>query len=160
MLRALIARELPDGDTEFTVERFRRVAEDCLEFLSDHGFHRATEAEQTTTTRGTYVLLGRHVGFVFSADLRDRSVGARVVKVVEAQVVDNSAGGYSSDLYRHLVTHEGYRGGPAGPRDTPPPESVRSPLEDQIQGWARLLRHAGQRLMEDDDQSLPPSADR
>ena len=154
------ACELPDVETDFTVERFRRIAEDRLAFISDHGFHRAREVEHTTTTLGTYVLLGRHVGFVFSADVRDRSVGARVVKVVDAQMVEHIPGGYSSDLYRHLVTHEGSRGGPAAPRRTPPSESVRSPLEDQIEGWARLLTHAGQRLLEDDDQSLPPLADR
>ena len=153
-------RELADGETDFTVERFRRVAEDRLGFLIDHGFRRATEAEQTTTTFCTYVLLGSHVGFVFGADFRDRAVGARVVKVVDSQVVDNMSGGYSSDLYLHLVTHEGYRGSPAGPRGTPPSESVRSSLEHQIEGWARLLRHAGQRLIEDDDQSLPPMSDR
>jgi hypothetical protein len=161
VFRALTSGELFDDEPDFSVERFRRVAEDRLGFLSAYGFHRATELEDTMSALGTYVLLGRHVGFVFSVDLRDLAVGADVVKVVDGQVNDdNMAGGYCSDIYGHLITHEGYRGRQSGPRDTSPSDSVLSPLEYQVEGWARLLRHAGQRLLADDDQSLPPLADR
>jgi hypothetical protein len=123
-------------------------------FLEDRGFRRTRALESETSLLGTAVYLGRHVGFIFSVDLRDQCVDARVVKVVDGHICDNTVGGYSSDVFGHLVKQCGYRGSPSGPNDphAAPPES---PLARMVEGWASLLLHAGEPLLQDAPGSMP-----
>ena len=61
---------------------FRAAADKWLTpFLASHGFRRETSLEEQSPTYASVVYLGKHVGFVFSYDLRDDTVADRVVKV-------------------------------------------------------------------------------
>ena len=123
-------------------------------FLERYGFHRAPALEETTSLLGTVVFLGGHVGFIVSVDLRDKCVDTRVVEVVDGHVRDNLAGGYSSDLFLHLVKHRGYRGRPAGTVGAGS-RVFESALERMVDGSARLLSDAGESLLRDTPESLP-----
>src|SRR4030095_9308639 len=115
------------------------------------GFHRQQNLEETLPTNGTVVYLGRNVGFIFSLDVRDQCVDAQVVKVTDGQIKRNWEGGYSSDLFMHLVRHAGYRGTRSrGQRE--PGESSLRPMLDR---WAELLRQAVQSLLSDRPDALP-----
>ena len=98
----------------FTVEEFRRLSLIQLSFLEGDGFHRVSNLEETKSTYGTVVYLGKNVGFVFSLDVRGQCVDAQVVKVRDGQMKRNWEGGYSSSLVSHLVRYCGYRGKPKG----------------------------------------------
>ena len=154
-----LTSEEPSDAPEFTVQQFRDIAQEKYRFVMERGFHRVRDIEETNPVLGTFVLLGTHVGFIFSLDLRDRDVGARVVKVVDGRVRDNMNGGYSSDIFQHLVVHSGYRGGPAGPSSTggPTDPPLERRLDRLVDGWAQLLRHAGGSLLQDSNESLPPT---
>src|SRR5262245_15137956 len=138
------------SNSEFTVEQFRAVALDRFSFMEGKGFHRTPSLEETTPTSGTVVYLGSNVGFIFSLDVRDECVDGQVVKVRDGQMKRNWEGGYSSDIFTHLVRHAGYRGSPRGPG-----EPGKSRLEHMIDGWAELLKQAGQTLLSDRADSLP-----
>ena len=138
--------------SQITVEQFRTLALDRFGFLEAKGFHRVQSLEETTSTSGTVVYLGENVGFVFSLDVRDQCVDGQVVKVRDGQIKRNWEGGYSSDVFTHLVKHAGYRGRPAGSGERKAGESV---LQRMIDGWADLLKQAGQSLLSDTSDSLP-----
>jgi hypothetical protein len=143
------------SNSQITVEEFRILALERFRFLEDFGFRRAPSLEEASPTGGTVVYLGKHVGFIFSLDVRDQCVDAQVVKVLDGQMKRRWEGGYSSGLFMHLVRHTGYRGGmPRSSGDTPS-QAGRSALRQMIDGWAELLKHAGQTLLNDRPDSLP-----
>ncbi len=135
---------------EFTVEQFRAVALVRFSFLQANGFHREPSMEETTPTGGTVIYLGKNVGFIFSLDMRDQCVDGQVVKVRDGQIKRIWEGGYSADLFTHLVRHAGYRGGRGGSGKTKKPA-----LEQMVDGWAELLKQAGRFLLSDKPESLP-----
>lgn len=136
--------------SQFTVERFRVLVLDTFSFLEAKGFHRVPGLEETSSTSGTVVYLGKHVGFVFSLDVRDQCVDAQVVKVRDGQMKRNWEGGYSSDVFTHLVRYAGYRGRPAGAST-----AEKAALKGMVDGWAELLKQAGESLLSDRPDSLP-----
>ncbi len=138
------------GASNFTVEQFRILALDKFSFLEANGFHRESALEETSSTSGSVVYLGKYLGFVFSLDVRDQCVDAQVVKVCDGQMVRNWEGGYSSGVFTHLVKHVGYRGRPAGVSP-----SEKSGLDGMIDVWVELLRKAGESLLSDRPESLP-----
>jgi hypothetical protein len=143
------------SNLQFTVEQFRTSALEKLTFLEGNGFNRVSSLEQTSPTSGTIVYLGKHVGFVFSLDVRDQCVDAQVVKVKDGQMKRNWEGGYSSDIFSHLVKYAGYRGSPGGSRKLPQNDASQADLQRMIDGWAELLKEAGQSLLSDKLESLP-----
>jgi len=136
--------------SQFTVEQFRALALEKFSFLEAKGFHRVPGLEETTPTGGTVVYMGKHVGFIFSLDVRDQCVDAQVVKVSDGQMKRNWEGGYSSGLFTHLVRHTGYRGSLVGASTT-----GKATLEGMVDGWAELLKQAGESLLSDRPDSLP-----
>lgn len=140
------------SDSQITVEQFRSLALDRFGFLEANGFHRVQSVEETTPTGGTVVYLGKNVGFIFSLDVRDQCVDGLVVKVRDGQMKRNWEGGYSSDVFMHLVKHAGYRGRPSGSGQRKVGESA---LQRMIDGWVNLLKQAGQSLLNDNSDSLP-----
>jgi hypothetical protein len=138
-----------------TIERFREIAPQRLKILEGNGFTRKTSLEDVTPTTSTIVYLGQHVGFVFSFDVRDQCVDAEVVKVKNGQMLRNWDGGYSADIFAHLVRHEGYRGNPAAKANHNSETSNGKSLEKMIDAWIGLLNRAGQTLFEDEPSSLP-----
>jgi len=137
------------SDSSFTVDEFQSVAATHLSFLEAHGFARDPFLEERKSTYGTVVYRGKHLAFVFSCDVRDQSIDASVVKVENGQLRGGDAGGYSSDLFMHLVNKEGYRGG-VGIEDS----SEGSCPEKMLAGWATLLRTKGQLLLADEPDSV------
>lgn len=135
-----------------TVEEFRAVASEVFGFLEARGFRRARDLEQTTPTTGSVIYLGRNVGFVFSLDVRDQCVDGQVVRVVDGQLRRRWEGGYSCNVFTHLVKHEHYRGGRTGRgRD----EDTESSIVRMVVGWAEMLREAGESLLSDRSDALP-----
>jgi hypothetical protein len=138
-------------DSGFTVEKLRAVALARLSFLEGIGFHRTPSRETTDSTGGTVVYLATHVGLIFSLDIRDECVDGMVVRVRDGRMTRNwEAGGYSSNIFTHLVRHAGYRGEVKNPG-----QQRESILVQQVEGWAELLKHAGQTLLSDRLDSLP-----
>jgi hypothetical protein len=142
-------------NSQFTVEQFRKASLEKLSFLERKGFHRVPGAEQTSPTGGTVVYLGKHVGFIFSLDVRDQCVDGQVVKVQDGQMKRNLEGGYSSDIFNHLVKYAGYRGKSAGSSRAAKNETNEGALERMMTGWVELLQGAGQLLLTDKSESLP-----
>lgn len=140
---------------QITVDQFRTLALERFAFLEDLGFQRAPSLEESSPTGGTVVYLGEHVGFIFSLDLRDQVVGAQVVKVEEGRMKRIWEGGYSADLFMHLVKFAGYRGGFAHTAEPGAGPGAKSELELMINGWAELLKKSGQTLLNDQLDSLP-----
>ncbi len=138
------------SNSQITVEQFRTLALDRFSFLEGKGFHRVPSLEETTPTSGTVVYLGNNVGFIFSLDVRDQCVDGQVVRVRDGQIKRNWEGGYSSDIFTHLVNHAGYRGRPRGSS-----EAGKSSLEQMTDGLVELLKQAGQSLLSDRADSLP-----
>lgn len=139
-------------DEQFTVDEFRKLALESFGFLESKGFRRMQNLEETSPTGGTLVYLGKHVGFVFSLDLRDECVDAQVVKVLGGQFKPNWEGGYSSDIFLHLVKHQGYRGKPVPSRAAGSAGS--GTLKKMVDSWADMLKHGGLSLLNDNDHSL------
>lgn len=137
---------------QITIDQFRALALQRFSFLEDLGFHRAQSLEETSPTGGTLVYLGEHVGFIFGLDLRDQVVDAQVVKVKDGQMKRNWEGGYSANIFMHLVTHAGYRGGAAERKAI---AAAQPGLERMIAGWVELLKESGQTLLSDQPDSLP-----
>ena len=120
------------------------------------GFHRAVKFEETSPTIGTMVYLGQHVGFVFSLDVRDQCVDAQVVKVQAGQLKRNWEGGYSSNIFNHLVKYVDFRGSPSGSQNLATDSTGQSAVERMIDRWVELLKVSGQSLLKDRPESLPP----
>ncbi len=139
------------SNPKFTVEQFRDLALDRFSFLETTGFHRRPDLEENSPTSGTVIYLGKHVGFIFSLDVRDQCVDAQIMKVRDRQMKRNWEGGYSSDLFTHLVRYAGYRGRPAGSTEA----AGKAAVERMVEGWAELLKQFGQPLLSDRPDSLP-----
>ncbi len=129
-----------------SIEKFLETAPKKLTWLVGKGFTRVKELEKTSPTMTTLVYCGENVAFEFSLDVRDQCIDAEVIKVKCGQLLRNSDGGYSSDIFNHLVKYEGYRGSPTG-------ELVKSPgsskLDQAIDGWISLIDTAGSTLISD-----------
>ena len=138
-------------NSNITVEAFRQSAPAKLQWLVDRGFKRVKGLERETATMGTLVYLGDNIGFEFSFDVRDQCVDAEVVKVNKGLPQRNCDGGYSRDIYGHLVEVERYRGSPTGSFDG---SSRESKLDNAITGWLSLLEVAGASLLNDHPESL------
>ncbi len=134
-----------------TVEEFRELAAVKLGWLIDRGFDRVKNFEQVTPTTGTLVYCGKHVAFEFSLDARDQCVDAEVIKVENGSLCRNWDGGYSKDIFAHLVAVEGYRGSPTGTIKTPVSSSK---ISQAIAEWSSLLENAGSNLLADRPDSL------
>jgi hypothetical protein len=137
------------------IEQFRKLVVDRLGFLVGLGFHRAPNFEETSATGCTVIYLGKNVGFVFSLDLRDWVVDAQVVKVRDGHMKRLWEGGYSSNLFMHLVKHTGFRGSRTEPAGRPRSEFDLAAIERMIDRWADLLTRHGQTLTRDQSDSLP-----
>ena len=129
-----------------SIEAFQELAPKKLIWLVEKGFRRAREFEKKSTTMATLVYCGNNVAFEFSLDVRDQCVDAEVIQVKDGRLLRNWDGGYSSDLYNHLVKYEGYRGKPTGTRIKSP---ELSELDWAIDGWISLLDTAGSTLLKD-----------
>lgn len=129
-----------------SIKEFLELAPKKLIWLVERGFRRAKELEKTSPTMATLVYRGEYIAFEFSLDVRDQCVDAEVITVKGGQLLRNQDGGYSSDIYNHLVKHEGYRGGPAG-NVTISPKS--SKLDQAVEGWISLIDTAGAKLLTD-----------
>lgn len=138
------------GET-ISVEEFRYSAPSKLSWLIERGFNRSEDLEKTTSTMGTLVYRGQHVAFEFSLDVRDQCVDAEVIRIENGTLQRNWDGGYSSDIFNHLVKKEGYRGSPTGTLDKSSPGSK---LDRAIDGWLSLLKTAGSNLLSDRLESL------
>lgn len=138
-----------------SIEIFLLFSPKWLDPLETMGFQRMRDLEKISPTMATLVYLGEHVGFVFSFDIRDQCIDAEVVKVKNKKMFHNWDGGYSSNIFSHLVKYEGYRGGPKGANWSPTSNVSKEPLEQSIKGWLNLLKTAGERLLRDNIDSLP-----
>lgn len=143
------------SDAQFTIDKFRKFGLESFGFLESKGFRRMQHLEATSPTSGTLVYMGKHVGFVFSLDLRDKCVDAEVVKVLAGQLRPNSPDGYSSNIFSHLVKYQHYRGKSAQSRAAISDDSGSTTLQEMINGWADLLKLSGVSLLDDNERSLP-----
>jgi hypothetical protein len=128
---------------------FRSLCAERTRFLEDRGFRRIPEWEHCSTTMCSVVYLGRHIGFVFSLDMRDDCVDLRLVQLSEGTLESAWASRREVDLYDYLVKTRGYRGAPA-PIRLP---STQTPQTDQqaeaLEGLINLLKTAGAELLND-----------
>jgi hypothetical protein len=138
-----------------SIEEFRTLSPEWLKVLEGIGFYRSPELEETSPTMATLVYCGKHVAFAFSLDVRDQCVDAEVVRMRNGKMFRNWDGGYSSNIFAHLVKHEKYRGGPKGANWNAASNVAKSPLEQAIKGWLNLLETSGERLLHDRADSLP-----
>lgn len=136
----------------FTIEQFRVVAVPRLAFLQSLGFRRIPHLEETRSTYGTLVYAGKHVGFIFSLDVRDECVDASVVRVENGKIKTLSEGGYSANIFGHLETYAGYRGWPRSPAQD---QAEVSPLQQMVDSWVELLKDTGHNLLSDRPDVLP-----
>jgi hypothetical protein len=140
---------------EITIESFREFSPLKLDALENWGFKRDLELEEISPTMATLVYRGKNIAFVFSLDVRDQCVDAEVVKVRNGKLLRNWDGGYSSDIFDHLVKREGYRGNPTGSIGNAPINPHGTRLDNVIGGWLNLLRTSGEKLLRDNPDSLP-----
>jgi hypothetical protein len=138
-------------DENISIESFLVEAPEKLEWLEERCFHRSKKLEQSSSTLATLVYRGEHVAFEFSLDVRDQCIDTEVIKVENGKLLRNWDGGYSSDVFSHLVKKERYRGKPSGECDL---SVLGSELEKAICGWSSLLETAGQKLLADNADSL------
>lgn len=136
---------------EITVGEFLKSAPRELRWLVDCGFDLAEDQGKKTPTMGTLVYRGKNVAFEFSLDVRDQCVDAQVIKVENGTLRRNWNGGYSKDIYTHLVSAEGYRGSPTGSLNA---GESGSKLDKAIAGWSSLLKTGGSKLLNDLPESL------
>lgn len=137
------------------IKDFLLLSPKWLKPLEKRGFNRGHELEVVSPTMATLVYLGEHVAFVFSLDVRDKCIDAEVIKVRNKKLFSNWDGGYSCNIFTHLVKHQGYRGNPRGLNWHPESDASKDPLEQSIKGWLNLLETAGERLLQDNIDSLP-----
>lgn len=137
-----------------TIGQFKAWVEREFHFVEARGFRRGAGDDRDTPVGATVAYLGTHVGFLITLDVRDQVVDARVVRVRAGRLVERGEGGYTCDLFAHLIQQAGYRGGPSG---TPVPErgAEASRVEREVIGWANLLRTAGEALLADEEATLP-----
>ena len=129
----------------------REVLRQCS-FLEEMGFRRAEQYESHGSVGSSVVFMGHHVGFSFSLDVRENSIGVEVFRVVEGKKLSEWEGGYSADLWEHLVKHVGYRGR-VGPAEA---SGLRAPsLTSTVAAWVGLLKSVGGPLLSDTQDSLP-----
>jgi hypothetical protein len=140
---------------QITIEDFRTRSPLWLVALEKAGFERSPELEETSSMTASLVYAGEHVAFVFSLDFRDQCVDAEVVKVRNGKLFHNWDGGYSSNVFGHLVKHERYRGGANGANWEARSNASMGSLEEAIKGWLNLLETAGENLLRDSPDSLP-----
>jgi hypothetical protein len=139
------------SQSEISVDEFRKATVTTFAFLEARGFRHASELDETSSTFGTVVYVGKNVGFVFSLDVRDQCIDGEVARVCGGKLQRNWEGGYSSNIFSHLVKYSGYRGKPGGSgrvADTPS-------LMKMLEAWSDLLTNAGQTLLEDRSDALP-----
>jgi hypothetical protein len=136
------------------VEQFRATAAEKPRFLETTGFRRAVDQEDTSSTGGSVVYVGKYVGFLFSIDIRDEQVDAQVVKVRNGVLNPIWRGGYSSDIYTHLVRH-GFRGRAGRSRDQSGRPIWPRSVDDKLDSWIDLIQNDGEALLRDHPDSLP-----
>lgn len=137
-----------------TIEQFLRLSSAKLDVLKNYGFRRIREFEETSSTSATLVYRGKHLAFVFSFDVRDQCVDVEVAQVKSDKLLRNWEGGYSSNLFTHLVKRAGYRGSPDGSPNHTPQQHDNTRLSNAIDGWLGLLQSAGAKLLRDMADSL------
>lgn len=140
---------------QISINDFLSLSPQWLRALEKKGFKRKPELEKISPTIATLVYSGEYVAFVFSYDIRDQCLDVEVVKVKNEKLVYNWEGGYSSNLFMHLVKHEKYRGGPKGTNWSNSLNATKSTLEQVIKGWLNLLETAGDKVLQDNIDSLP-----
>lgn len=138
-------------DERISPEEFRELAPGKFRWLPDRGFSRVADLEETTSTMATLVYRGQNVAFEFSFDVRDQCVDAEVIRVESGKLRRNWDGGYSSDIWDHLVRKEGYRRSPRGTFDR---TSGGSRLDNAIDSYRSLLETVGATLLSDSPESL------
>jgi len=141
--------------TKIVEDQFREFVLKKFRFLEDLGFHHVPDLDESSPTSYSITYVGTHVGFVFSLDVRDQCVDAQVVKICNGKMKSAWEGGYSSGLYMHLIKHAGYRGNPSPSGEYNLDKDTETELQRMINGWAELLRQAGQTLLADQPDSLP-----
>ena len=142
--------------TELIVGRFKKETIAKFGFLEARGFRHSPDLDQSRPTFSTVVYLGKHVGFVISLDIRDVCVDAEVVRVRDGRMKGKLDGGYSANIFGHLIEHEGYRGGPDGNlRKDLAASAENDAVSRMIDGWVGLLQKAGTKLLADQEDSLP-----
>lgn len=137
-------------DERITIDEFREIAPVKLRWLEEEGFVRDPQLEKATSTMATLIYKGQNVAFEFSLDVRDQCVDAEVIEVAAGTLKRRWEGGYSDEVYNHLVEKEGYRGSPRGVAKT----SGGTKLDRAIEGWSSLLKTAGAKLLSDTPESL------
>ena len=95
------------------------------------------------------------MGITISLDVRDQHVDVEVARVTDGVLKRNWDGGYTSDLFMHLVKHEGYRGRGLRTNVDNQSRADESPIQRMIDAWAELLTSAGERILKDSPDSLP-----
>ena len=131
---------------EMTIEEFQNDTPKRLNWLEEKGFERIKELEAHGQTYSTLVYCGENVAFEFSLDIRDQCLDAEVISVKDGKLMRNIDGGYSCDIYKHLVMVEGYRGRVSEGADVTLGETL---LDKAIDGWTFLLNKAGEDLLSD-----------
>jgi len=138
-----------------TATGFREAVARRFGFLERRGF-RPTAVDGGDSPVGNAVAyLGSHVGFVITWDARDQVVDMRVVRVRDGRMPAPGGGGYTRDLFVHLVEHAGYRGSPSGTHATGRDGAEPGRLERAVAAWASLLETAGGTLLDDTPDALP-----
>jgi hypothetical protein len=135
-------------------EEFRVLVENYFAFLQEYGFQRSPHHEYASPTSCTVVYLGRNVGFLISYDIRDSYVSVQVARVNNGTLKRNWDGGYSADLWRHFVDHEGYRGRVSSQKSLWS-QTEKPSMALMIENWADFLISVGGKLLEDKPSSLP-----
>ena len=139
---------------EMSVNKFRTLGPDLLDWLVEKGFQRVGKFEMVNPMSSTLVFCGKNVAFSFGLDVREQYIDVEVIKVKNGRLVDKLDGGYSSSLYSHLVNKEGYRGSVSRTSRA----VYTSKLEQALGDWIALLRQEGGNLLRDDLDSLDGSS--
>jgi len=139
---------------QITIENFLLLSPKWLKPLESIGFNRRRDLEKISPTMATLVYLGEYVAFVFSLDIRDQCIDAEVVMVKNKKMIPHWDGGYSSNIFTHLIKHERYRGGPKGVNWSSVYNVSMDGLEQSVKGWLNLLETAGDKLLQDNINSL------
>lgn len=132
------------------IDRFRALCEERLGFLEGHGFRRAPQLDESSATVASVAYLGRNVGFVFSFDVRDQCVDARIFRVEDGRAAVSHAAARGTDLATHLVRRCGYRGPLPRVGTAAGGQSSDSEITAALDEWAGILRTDGSGLLHDD----------
>ncbi len=137
-----------------TVDEFMRIAPARLAILEEYGFRHDLGLDVSESTLAAVTYVGKHVALRFSLDVRDQQVDARVHRVKSGDVVGGFDGGYSANIFSHLVEREGYRGSAGGWPGVEWATESDTALDRALAGWINLLQTAGRRLLDDRADSL------